>query len=121
MQQENIQSTVFKGRQIERRAAAFLKRLGYRLIATNFRTRWGEIDLIACENACLVFVEVKGRNTLRFGSPEEAITPKKRRRLMKTANGYLQQHPWPGAVRFDVVVLDRGHFRLHRSAWEEPC
>lgn len=89
MQQESIQSTVFKGRKIERRAAIFLEHQGYRLLAANFRTRWGEIDLIAREDACLVFVEVKGRNTLRFGSPEEAITAKKRRRLMKTASCYL--------------------------------
>lgn len=121
MQQENIQSTVFKVRQAERRAAAFLRRRGYRLLAVNYRTRWGEIDLIARQGRCLVFVEVKGRRTLRFGTPEEAITPRKRRRLINTACHYLQQHPWTGPIRFDVVALDRDGFRLYQNAWEEPC
>lgn len=111
-------STSLEGRRAERRAAAFLRAQGYRLVGANYRAPGGEIDLIALEGECLVFVEVKARRSHRFGTPEEAITATKRRRLLAAARHYLSEHPWAGDVRFDVVALDGARLRLHRNAWE---
>lgn len=106
-----------RGRRAEERAAEFLRSLGYQILARNYRWRGGEIDLIAREGNCLVFVEVKARSSRTYGLPEEAITPGKRQRLLRTARRYLQQHPTELLVRFDVVALSGGEARLYRNAF----
>jgi putative endonuclease len=92
----------------EKRAAAFLSQKGYTLLASNVRTPYGEIDLLARQGQVLVFVEVKTRTSSAFGSPEEAVTPKKRAHLIQSAQAYLQAHPeveddW----RIDVIAIRR--------------
>jgi putative endonuclease len=110
----------------ERLAAQLLERQGYRILERNWRCRYGELDLVAADGPELVFVEVKTRRGARLGSPEEAITGAKRRRLIAAAQTYLaergdEQHPY----RFDVVAvaLDprgaAGAVRLHRRAIAE--
>lgn len=80
------------GAQGESIAAAHLEASGMRIIERNFHTRYGEVDLIAEDGDVMVFVEVKTRRTLAYGSPEESVTPKKRERLVLTAETYLQEH-----------------------------
>ena len=73
-------------------AAAHLEAQGLRVVDCNFRTRYGEVDIIAEDAGTLVFVEVKTRRSLAFGTPEESVTPRKRARLAKVAAAYLQLH-----------------------------
>ena len=73
-------------------AAAHLEAQGLKVVDRNFRTRYGEVDLIAEDSGTLVFVEVKTRRSLAFGAPEESVTPRKRARLAKVAAAYLQLH-----------------------------
>lgn len=117
MAQARGEATTERGRRAEERAAEFLRSLGYRILARNYRWQGGEIDLIARDGDWLVFVEVKARSSRAYGLPEEAITPQKRHRLLQTARRYLQQHPTELPVRFDVVALSGGEARLYRNAF----
>jgi putative endonuclease len=95
------------GKQSERLAAEFLKRTGYRILETNYRSKLGEIDIIAREKGTIVFVEVKARNTSRFGSPKFAVTPAKQRKISMAALDYLKRSGQTDAsARFDVVAID---------------
>ncbi len=118
MKKKIIQNHVFKGRLAERHAAYFLTQRGYKILEHNYYTARGEIDLVARDGDCLVFVEVKQRTSGRFGSPESALNPVKCKRLWLAAQRYLQVHPWGGDVRFDVVALSSGKLRLYRNALE---
>ncbi len=87
----------------ERAAARFLRRKGLRVITRGYRTRHGEIDLIAREGEVLVFVEVKSR---RRGVPAEAVTPEKRRRITLAALHFLRKHNLLDIrSRFDIVAI----------------
>ncbi|MDE2765049.1 MAG: ribonuclease HII [Chloroflexota bacterium] len=94
------------GAQGEEIAAAYLAVAGLRVAARNFRTRRGEVDIVAEDGETLVFVEVRTRRTASFGSPEESVTARKRQRVAVVAQEYLRQHglesrPW----RVDVVAV----------------
>jgi putative endonuclease len=83
-----------------------LKKAGYKIIETNYRTRLGEIDIIAKEKDTLVFVEVKSRRSVHFGSPKWAITPKKQKKISMVALHYLKATNQSSArARFDVVAV----------------
>ncbi len=110
-------NAVERGKEAERQAAAFLRDHGYQILVRNYRWRGGEIDLIARDGDCLVFVEVKARRSERFGLPEEHVTEEKRRKLIFTAQRYLLEHPTDLDVRFDVVAFSRGQARLHKNAF----
>lgn len=95
-----------QGAQAEQRAAHYLQQQGLKLIAQNYRGRFGEIDLILQDGATLVFVEVRLRSNRRFGGAAASITAAKRRRLIRAAGHYLAGRPMP-VCRFDAVLLDR--------------
>ena len=96
------------GRSGEALAEALLKTRGYRILARNYRTRLGEIDLIARDGDTLVFVEVKVRRSMRFGSAKAAVTAAKRRKLSMVALQYLKIASEKAAhARFDVVAVER--------------
>ena len=94
------------GQQGEELACRRLRQRGYAVLARRYRTRYGEIDIVARDGDTMVFVEVKTRKTASCGAPAEAVTPLKRRRLASMASDYLARHP-PDArgVRFDVVAI----------------
>jgi putative endonuclease len=97
------------GQEGERAAAAYLAARGYRIVARNVRFRAGEIDLVAEEGGFLVFVEVKTRRGRGFGSPAEAVTAEKRRRLIRLASIYLAHMGGEAPpCRFDVVSVEPG-------------
>jgi putative endonuclease len=110
------------GKSGEDEAARFLTRQGYRVIERNFRTRTGEIDLIALHEGAVVFVEVKTRTSDAFGAPELAVTPQKQKRMIKAALGYMNQkriHQMP--CRFDIVAISKSvgsGIELIRNAFE---
>ena len=87
-------------------AAKSYRKAGYRLIASNFRTRMGEIDLIAKGKGQLIFAEVKTRAEGSAVLPREAVTAQKQRRIIAAAKGYLEKFGDDGcAIRFDVVEI----------------
>ena len=90
----------------ERVAAGALVKRGYRVLEQNFRCRYGEIDIVAEEGTDLVFVEVKTRRGQSYGLPEEAVTPRKARKLTEVASCYLDQHACSErSWRIDVVAV----------------
>ncbi len=95
------------GKLCESKAADFLRKKGYRIKETNYRCRTGEIDIVAQDEDCLVFVEVRSRTVPGLVSPEESINGAKQRRLVSAGLTYLQTHKdLPDACRFDVVAMD---------------
>ena len=95
------------GIQGEKLAKDFLKKRGYRILETNYRCREGEIDIVARHKDSLVFVEVRTKTSLEFGSPEESITPTKKERLRATAARYRQAHnDLPPLWRIDFVAVE---------------
>ncbi len=99
-------STHQRGKKAEEMAAAFLRLRGYKVLEKNFRVPQGEIDLIVRKSETLVFVEVKSRRGQAQGTPLEAVSIHKVRRLSAAAAVYLGQHPNPTlSCRFDVVTI----------------
>ena len=83
-----------------------LERCGYEILARRFRTRLGEIDIVAREGDTLVFIEVKARRTTRFGDPVEAVDWRKRQTIARIAAEYVLRHSIGNACcRFDVVSI----------------
>ena len=88
----------------ERMALEFLRRRGYRIIARNFSCRLGEIDIIARQGKTTVFVEVRTRRGTEFGLPQDSISPKKIKHLLRCAEFYIKRRGDPeGQFRFDLV------------------
>jgi len=91
----------------ERLAKDFVKKRGYRILETNYRCPEGEIDIVAKDKDCLVFIEVRTKTSREFGSPEESITPVKRERMRATAAYYRQSHSnLPPFWRIDMVAVE---------------
>ncbi len=91
----------------EKIAAEHLRGLGYKIRETNFRRQEGEIDIIAQDKDCLVFVEVRTRTGSEFGTPEESVTAAKKEKLISLALAYLQTHSnLPSLWRIDVVAIE---------------
>ena len=91
----------------EKLAKDFLEKRGYHILATNYRCPEGEIDIIARHNDYLVFIEVRAKRSLEFGSPEESITATKMQRLRACAYRYQQEHDnLPSSWRIDVVAVE---------------
>ncbi|MBI4058663.1 YraN family protein [Candidatus Microgenomates bacterium] len=88
-------------------ALQLLKKQGYKIIARNFRSKFGEIDIVAQHNKELVFIEVKTRWSKRFGVPEEAVTLRKLQHLTRAAEYFKLRNPQtPAVMRFDVVSIE---------------
>ena len=91
----------------EKLAGDFLKKRGYHIIETNYRCPEGEVDIVARDKDFLVFVEVRTKTSLAFGSPEESITPAKKERMRAVAYSYLETHDnLPQLWRIDVVAVE---------------
>ena len=101
----------------EDRAADFLCKHGLVVVARNYRTRLGEIDVIAREGATLVFVEVRLRKDARFGGAVESIGPRKRQRIIAAARMYLMRIARVPACRFDVVCIEGDEPKWIRGAF----
>ncbi len=98
------------GRRGEELAYFYLRRLGYTIVARNWRSprRSGEIDLIGWDGDVLCFVEVKTRSSDEIAAAEAAVDAAKREELCAMAREFLRRHPAPGRARFDVVSLYAG-------------
>ena len=89
-------------------AVKLLEARGYVVLQRNYRTRYGEMDIVTQFGEILIFVEVKTRTNRNFGFPEDAITATKRAHLEATAQAYLQDHPdFNGEWRIDVIAIEQ--------------
>jgi putative endonuclease len=94
------------GKDSESVAVRHLKKNGYKILKQNYRTKLGEIDIVAKDKHTLVFVEVKARKSGHFGHPKWAVTPKKQRKISMVALYYLKATKQQNAkARFDVVTI----------------
>ena len=95
------------GTDYETRAAAWLESRGVQILCRNYRTRYGEVDLIGLDGPYLVFVEVKYRSSVKMGAPLEAVDWRKRQKILQTARHYLAEHHYraDAPVRFDCVGM----------------
>ena len=94
------------GAQGERIAAAHIESLGLVIEERNYRTRFGEIDLVARDGAETVFVEVRTKRSTAYGTPEESLTRRKQARLVRTAQQYLAEHGRADSSwRVDLVAI----------------
>lgn len=107
----------------EEAAAAYLERIGMTIVDRNWRTAAGELDIIALDGDELVLCEVKTRRTAAKGTPEEAVSANKRRKIARLAREYIAHAGLDAPrVRFDVVAIrvlsdDRALLRHHRAAF----
>jgi putative endonuclease len=95
----------------ENTAAAYLRRNGYAILERNYRSPWGEIDLIADYRGMVCFIEVKSREQSRFGYPLDAVDGKKQQKIIKAAKAYLAKKYFSRepVCRFDVISIDEKH------------
>lgn len=107
------------GTAYEKAAGAYLETQGYQILEYNFRNRWGEIDIVAREGRCFVFVEVKYRKDGRAGSALEAVTFQKQKKISRVAAYYLLSHGLSLEIpcRFDVVAVEGEQMRLIQNAF----
>lgn len=97
------------GRIGERHAVRYLRQQGFDILATNYRSPLGEIDIVAREKGILAFVEVKTRSARGFGLPQEAVDPRKQRHIIRVARCFLKDCGDPEVpCRFDVVAVGLG-------------
>lgn len=100
-----MQSSTY-GKKSEIIASNYLKEKGYTIIATNYKNKIGEIDIVAKDSNYLVFVEVKARLSRAFGDPAEAVDYRKQQKIRKVAQLYLLQKKCTEAnCRFDVIAI----------------
>ena len=96
------------GARFEQIALEHMERAGLKLVERNYRTRFGELDLIMRDGATLVFAEVRYRRDPRFGGGAASVGVAKREKLARAARGFLQAHPRFASTpcRFDVIAFD---------------
>ena len=86
-------------------AARYLRHCGIRILTANYRTRFGEIDIVAKQGGVLLFIEVKTRSAGMIALPRESVDSRKQRRLTLAAQQYLKQMPPDMPARFDVIEV----------------
>jgi putative endonuclease len=107
----------------ESAAVEYLQRIGMTIAERNWRCPFGEVDIVALDDTELVFVEVKTRRTASAGTPEEAVSATKRKRLARLATAYIADAGLEAmSARFDVIAIrvlsdDRALLRHHRAAF----
>lgn len=104
------------GRGGERRAVEHLKRQGYKIIDRNWRTPYGELDIVAASGNELVFVEVRTLESHTLLFPEESVGAGKQHRLARLATAYVQRTRHEGDWRIDVIAIDREGLRHIKNA-----
>jgi len=102
-----VNNKKFLGSKGENAVKKYLKDKGYKILESNFRTRYGEIDIIAVKDGILTFVEVKTRTTCSFGTPAEAVESRKQRQIRRMAAAYLAVKKGTAfrELRFDVAAV----------------
>ncbi len=108
-----------RGGEAESTACRYLERKGYAILARNFRTRLGELDIVARKDGVSVFVEVKYRRDSSRGLGVEAVSQAKRQRVIRAAQLYAAAHRLTESpLRFDVIAIDGGSVRHEEGAFD---
>jgi len=107
------------GKNGEEKGAHFLQEHGYTILERNYRCRLGEIDIIALDKDCVVFVEVKTRKTQNYGLPEESVNWHKQQKIEKAALHWLKTSKPPYSnFRFDVLSIGHEGIKLFKDAFQ---
>lgn len=106
------------GNKGETLAAEHLMRKGYKILGRNYRSKWGEIDIIAKIDQTVVFVEVKTKSTDQFGEPWEMVNPWKIEQVKKMGEVWCREYGWEGRVRLDVVGVYLNEIEPRVEHWE---
>ncbi len=102
----------------EDKAVEYLKKIGYKIIARNFNTKFGELDIVAKDKRAVVFAEVKFRKNLQYGLPHEFVTRNKAEKLKKAAWVYIKQNNISNTdLRFDVISIADGEIEHFKNAF----
>lgn len=112
------QGNKITGNKGEELAAEYLQKKGYTILAKNYRSKWGEVDIIAKQNKVVVFVEVKTKTTDKYGEPWEMVNGWKVEQVKRMGEVWCREYGWEGRVRLDVVGvwLDQNEPRIEH--WE---
>jgi putative endonuclease len=89
----------------EKYISQHLEKLGWKILENNFRTKFGEIDIIAQKDSTLAVIEVKTRSSIAFGLPQDFVKPKKIQLLVKAVNEYIVSNDLDVDVRFDIIAI----------------
>ena len=101
MNRSNLQT----GKMGEEIARRYLEKNGYKIIDQNYKTKYAEIDLIAKKKGEIIFIEVRTKKEVNFGTPEETINKRKLRKLRGNAKAYVAWKKWQGYYRIDAVCV----------------
>jgi len=113
--------SIERGAQQEQSAAVYLETQGLEPVATNYHSRYGEIDLIMRDGSTIVFVEVRYRRREDYGGALESITTGKKRKIALTALNFLQQYKLTESFcRFDVIAMSDKKTEWLKSAFDSP-
>lgn len=119
MKQISKQQNRQKGIEGERRACHYLFWHGYKVIQRNYTCPLGEIDIIAKKKKLLVIIEVKSRQSLKYGTPSEAVTPYKQNRIIQAAKFYIVESKIVNTqIRFDCIEILKGKINHIINAFE---
>lgn len=114
MKNNNIKT----GSKGEEEAIKYLIKGKYKILERNFKTKVGEIDIIAEKDGYIVFIEVKKRSSKAFGYGYEAVDVKKQQKIIKTANLYISYQKKESKCRFDVISIDENNINHIENAFE---
>ena len=107
----------FKGNKGENLAVKFLQEKGYKILTRNFRSHFGEIDIIAEKDGITIFVEVKFREGNSYGKPNEAVSNQKIKKIIKTANFWIAKIGEEIPCRFDVITISSDKIKHIENAF----
>ena len=99
----------------EQYAVNLLIEKGYEILDRNYRYKRFEIDIIACKDSLLVFIEVKTRNSIAFGHPEEFVSPKQKNQIIEAADQYIFDNNWSENIRYDIIQSSTTSLNLDQS------
>lgn len=108
------------GAKIEQTISEYLTTHGFVILEMNYRCKQGEVDIVAKDGEYYVFIEVKYRNSTRYGTPQEAVGIAKQRRISKAAQYYMYSHRLDETipVRFDVAAVLENKITYYKNAFE---
>ncbi|MFN0275766.1 MAG: YraN family protein [Chitinophagales bacterium] len=93
------------GKKGEEKASEFLRKKGYEILVTNWRSGRAEVDIIAKHKNVVVFIEVKTRTSYAFGYPEESVSSQKQKLMAKAAGDYLYENKLENEIRYDIIAV----------------
>lgn len=106
-----------RGHGAEDKAAEILSQEGMRILERNYHCYRGEIDIVALDSQTVVFVEVKERSEHSYGTPEAAVTPRKKRRMVACSKRWIMENGHQWDIRFDVVAFRSEDYSHYRDAF----